>query len=366
MVTKLDDGEQLEIEEKARNAAAGGQDLVILLESGRSEGWDRALHLCDPVANITGLSCSFSPLCQYVETMLGTPPPISRPKFTLTESSLASTDESLAFSVTDDLEPSFTTSVSKVQTSDTLSHAETKETTSDDVHVQSSSESARGQTSVSSSEATTQIPDQVPAESDPGSASAVPIEQDKSSEGDTVREKGMKTVGSDSTMDTVASVVSSIPVKEKPVMGTDRKMVETDPGTTVTSATGVSADDLLTTQPADPDADIRQSEAEPTQDKLPVNAAAELLEPSVQLDKTAVSPTLTRPTPVLEMAGASVGGAGSKGEVLETVMPCLSPSPTSETADAAEGQLDSAAFPQIIQPTVEVRHPCFVLLKKRL
>ena len=357
MVTKLDDGEQLEIEEKARNAAAGGQDLVILLESGPSGGWDRALRLCDPLASVAGPLCSISPLCQYVETMLGAPPPISRPRLTLVESpSVASTLESLVVSTAGDLEPSFTSSV---QTLEILSHTEVKGTMSNNVHVQSSAESTRELTSVSSSEATTQIPDQAPTESVSSTGSAVPTEQEKSSEVVTATEKDTKTVDLASATGTAASVMSSVPVKEKPVVqGTNRKVVETDPGTAAPSATGVSSDDLTTTQPADSDVDVVQNEAEATEDKVPVDAATELLEPSIQLEKmSVVSPTLTRPTPVLEMAGASAGGGGSKGEVPETVMPCLSPSPTSETADAAEGQLDSAAFPQIIQPTVEVSHP---------
>ena len=355
MVTKLDDGEQLEIEEKARNAAAGGQDLVILLESGPSGGWDRALRLCDPLANVAGPLCSISPLCQYVETMLGAPPPISRPRLTLVESpSVASTLESLAVSTAGDLEPSFTSSV---QTLEILSHTEVKGTMSNDMHVQSSAESTRELTSVSS-EATTQIPDQAPTESVSSSGSAVPTEQEKSSKVVTVTEKDTKTVDSASATGTAASVMSSVPVEEKPVVqGTNGKVVETDPGTAATSATGVSSDDLTTTQPADSDVDVVQNEAESMEDKVPVDAATELLEPSIQLEKmSVVSPTLTRPTPVLEMAGASAGGGESKGEVPETVMPCLSPSPTSETADAAEGQLDSVAFPQIIQPTVEVSH----------
>ncbi|KAK7094902.1 SUN domain-containing ossification factor-like [Littorina saxatilis] len=354
MVTKLDDEDQMESEDKSANAAAKDQDMVILLESGRPTGWERALHFCHPKTNKSSVSCSFNPVCSYVETFLGTPPPISRPKISLSESSSTSNVEKFDPSRTDFLEPSFTTTVSDVQNVKTVSSSGDKRTQQDEVYVQSSSEGARNGTSMSS-EATTRIPSHFPTESVSSSASMISPEkkQEEKSEIHTVGEEKSTPKESPSTTETTAS--APIP-KEKPSPRTSGKMVETDPVEDTPSSTEVETEDLVTTRTTDSHA--TEDTEKSTRDKATVDIVSEILQPSILPDTTSViSSTLSRPTPVLEMEGASVSAGGPRGEVLETLMPSLSPSPTSEMPDEAMGQVDSAAYPQIVQPTIEDAEP---------
>ncbi|XP_076436473.1 uncharacterized protein LOC143275992 isoform X2 [Babylonia areolata] len=374
MVTKLKEGEQLEIEEESKRQTPGGQGLVTLLESGRAVGWERALRFCDPgvSSNHSAASCPSLPCCLYVQALLGTPPPISFPRPPSSSSAPSSPPSSEEWSPTApvvDLEPSFSSPVST-----TVAPQEERESLppeggvtafTDDVHVQPSSDAPSELTSSSLSsvaQATSAIPLNQPSTSltiTPITSPSSELPQDKSQSEVTAATTTTTTTvkvevrePSQGTVVTKASLTTS----KKLVVATTTvpagRMVETDPGvvpastTTTSSIVGESSTDMSSAA----EGVKKEKEEVEAESSAPQAESEDVLQPSLQVDTTAVqSPTLTRPTPVLEMSGASSVSMQGKGEG-ETDVPSVSPSPTSHTAHP---QPESSAFPQIIEPTLQ-------------
>ena len=330
MVTKLNDGEQQEIEDEAKQSTGESQSLVTLLQSGSSSGWERALQFCQARSEVSGASCPISPLCAYAQVLLGSPPPIS---FSRLPPVLSST-------MKEELEPSFT--VPEFQTVESLSRVEDGPTPSE-VLLQTSSDASREQKTDSVLQETSKIP---PAESLSTADSIAPGQQAGSSEATLMTQEGSRTSDTESTDSSTTST--------KPHGAATGQMVETDPADVVTASTEVDSGSRATTQAADSEA---QQETKSTDAVVPEKSdpTTEILQPSIQLDTTSVvSPTLTRPTPVLEVPGASVSAGGRKAEIVNTVTPSLSPTPTSDTAHVGVGEHESAALPQVIEPTIQV------------
>lgn len=383
MVTKLDDGDQVEIEEDARESTQDGQRMVKLLQSGNMHVWGSAVNFCRPRSRLDPASCSYKPLCVYVQAMLGEPPPFTyrRPHLdvTMTVSPTVSLTLSSASS-SEMLEPSFQDTVKAVREVSEVDSVTTLTSTVTDftsvTSLQPSSQDELVKKIEASDTETATIPTSFYSEKDSvtvvssedAKSPAVPAKQSQTAdvksstdtaEADTLQVKetvvssseGVATkpeAVSDLWLSEVDPNLSTRPRTAKVEMTTDSQAIETDAQSTAES-TSTTVDDITTSQSASSD-DASSSQ----QDTHKQDEVSESLEPSIHLETTSVvSPSLTRPTPVLEMERASVESDASKHEVRETAVPCVSPSPTSVSAHGDEGEASQSAFPEIVAPTIE-------------
>ncbi|KAK7497000.1 hypothetical protein BaRGS_00011736 [Batillaria attramentaria] len=372
MVTKLDDGDQIEIEDGSWKRSSD-QEMVRLLQSGSINAWGSALNFCRPRSHIGRQSCSYKPVCMYVEAMIGEPPPISfrHRDFDVTVSSTIAPSMMSTVSSTE-LDPSFPHSVTTV-----VKKVESSASVSSDVaesSLQPSSHAEVVQELQTSAMETAAIPADVFAgKTEPRAAGMHTEEAKKTSVNGGARQKSdpgdIENTGykpdlqgsSDSSSDGIdtKSGKTSVPWTSEahPNMATrprsvrvestsESKVVETDTAAAAaTATTPTSTDDDVT---ASSSTDRSQSQ-EPSPDEV-----TEILEPSIHLESTSViSPSLTRPTPVLEVERASVDNGVAKPEVRETAVPCVSPTPTSVSADGEEGDVSQFAYPDIVAPTIE-------------